>query len=396
MSRTVAAGALALLIGSSVALTAEAAGADGVLLLPVEHPGLAPSTVEALEEALRAEAKATLDSKLLPAPALELPDLQVAAGCADASAACLGKIGRILRAAHVVRVITQGSAAELRVRVIWVQSKSGRIQEAEATLYDVDPDSAGEFRWHVARAFGRDPGPLTGRIELHTSSKIGSLAGAELFVDDKPVPAGALQRLPVGEHRVEVRKAGFETFIWLGPVRGGRATPVAVHFEPKTTPAVPGPSAIPETPAIADPPPPTLGATPAQPDPPLSTEQAVEPAPQLVYTWVFGASALVAAGAATVLAVQTQKLEDEVTDLRLACKTPEDRDWDHDTCRSGRSRETIQFVVWGVSAALAGGAVAAFFLEDGPSLFDDEPSQAVVWGIAPTPGGVAGSLQVRF
>ncbi len=406
MSRSVLAWAIALSLIVSVVPRADAASARGVLVLPMDYEGLPEATLKVLNQALRAEAKRSLKAKLLPTPALSLPDLQVAAGCAGASVTCLGKIGRILRATWVVQAQIRGSAQNLRVQVQWVDTRNGKSGSADLSMQNVDADSATEFRWRVARALGRDPGPLTGAINLRTVSKSGSLRGAELLVDDRPVSAVALKTLAPGEHRIEVRQRGFETFIWMGKVRGGRTTHVAVDFRPKTAPP-----AVPSTPAISTPPiaaagpsdsarpGPTAAPTPpgpeAAPSAGVQTSPSADSGPRLVYTWIFGAGALVAAGAGTVLAVQTNKLNQDVNDdTPLFCKASTDPDWNSDTCRKGRSRQTAQFVTWGLVGALGVGAVVAFFLEDGPSVLSGEDDVAV--GFGPTSGGVAGSLRVRF
>lgn len=406
MSRSVVAWAIALSLIVSVVPRADAAPTRGVLVLPMAYEGLPEATLKALNRALRAEAKRSLKSKLLPTPALALPDLQVAAGCAGASVTCLGKIGRILRATWVVQAQIRGSAQKLRVQIQWVDTRNGKAGSADLSMQNVDADSVTEFRWRLARAFGRDPGPLTGAINLRTVSKSGTLSGAELLVDDRPVSAIALKTLAPGEHRIEVRQRGFETFIWMGKVRGGRTTHVAVDFRPKTaapavasTPAIPTPpiaTARPDDSASPAPEPaPSLGGPEAAPPAGVQGTRGPDTAPRLVYTWIFGAGALVAAGAGTVLAVQTRKLDqDTKDDTPLFCAESTDPDWNSDTCRKGRSRQTAQFVTWGLVGALGVGAVVAFFLEDGPSVLSGDDDVAL--GFGPTSGGVAGSLRVRF
>lgn len=373
------------------AVPGAASAATGVLVLPLEDGGLPASTAKALDAAVRAEVRASLPkSKLLPPPALSLSDLQIAAGCVDASPACLAGIGRTLRAGRVVRVVGRGSAEQWTLRVLSVNTKTARASSHEAVLAGVDEDSAAELRWHVATALGSEPAPLTGRIELYTASKVGSLAGAELLLDDARVPAGRLAKVSPGRHRVEVRQKGFETFIWLGQVRGGRTTRVAVRFDPKQSPPAPPP--VVETPPIA--------AAPAAPgsSPRAAPVEEVKPippeSPTLVYTWVFGAGAVAAATAATVLGLQTKGVERDVEAQRLACEGDNPVDKDSDLCRRGQRLEKVQFAVWAGAVALAGAAVAAFFLEDGPAIVSGNGNVTV--GVAPQPGGAAAALRVNF
>jgi hypothetical protein len=392
---------------------------QGVLVLSLEHEGLPAAIVKVLDAAVRDEVKASLPQyALLPPPALDLNEMQLAAGCVDASPTCLSSIGRTLGAARVVRVTTQGTAQRLKVKVLVVRTQSRKATSYDGELVGVDAESGPELRWHVAKGLGRDPGPLSGGIELYTASKVGALEGAEVFLDDTRVTPAALAALAPGKHRVAVHQQGFETFIWLGQVRPGRATRVGVVFEPKRVaaatppPPAPPPAAAPPPPPTVTRPPPVASAPPpgpppaAAPPPPPATPPpgVVTPGPargpRLLFTWVFAAGAVVAGSAGTIFAVQTQQAEREVNDAPLACYDETAVDWDHPTCQRGRSRELMQFVAWGATGAFAAAAVAAFFLEDGPELFsqtrDGGEGATVRVGVAPGPDGVAAGLRVDF
>jgi len=398
----------AVVLATLLAPSAATAAPRGVLVLPLEHQSLPTGTAEALNKAIRDEVKASLPRyKLLPPPALDLMEMQLAAGCVDASPTCLASIGRTLGAARVVRVVTRGTAERLQVKVLVVRTRNPKAFTYDAELTGVDEESVAEFRWHVAKGLGRDPGVLSGGMELYTASKVGALAGAELFLDDSKVEPAALANLTPGKHRLEVRQQGFETFIWLGQVRPGRSTRVGVVFEPKRVasspppPVAPPPPAPPPevTPPIKTAPPPVVKAPPPPVLPPPPPPVAPKEEPKLVFTWVFAAGTVLAASSGTIFGVRTLQADKEVDDIPLSCYSEDDVDWNHPVCKKGRSSMLIQWVSWGATAALGGATIAAFFLEGGPEYFskaDGEDEPTVRWGVAPGPDGVSASLQVDF
>ncbi len=389
MIRTAMTGVFAL--AAAFSGTAQAQGKpQSVLVLPLEHDGLNAQTAAALSAEMRKVARATFKGRLLPVPALDFADLQIAAGCIDPSAQCLSNIGRTLKAARVVRVLTQGSARRLQFKILVVRTKAGRGRNYEMTLNDVDAQSSGEFGWHLRKAFGGDPAPLTGGLKLYMASKLGNLQGAEIRVDDRTVITRALDRLTPGRHRIEIRQTGFETFIWMGDVRPLRVTRVPVRFEIKQVLAKAPPPSVELAPDTTPP----ITADPVDMGP--STESPAAPAasdrPRLVMTWVFGATSLVALSAGAIFAAQTQNLESRAVGLGLTCVAPDDG---HEVCVDGRARQTQQFIAWGAALGLGAAAVAAFFLEEGPEIVSRDSAKVSV-GLGPTRGGMAASLQVDF
>lgn len=401
----------AVVLATLLASSGAQAAPRGVLVLPLEHQNLPTGTATALNQAIRDEVKASLPRyRLLPPPALDLMEMQLAAGCVDASPTCLASIGRTLSAARVVRVVTRGTAERLQLKVMVVRTRNPKASTYDAELLGVDEESVPEFRWHVAKGLGSNPGALLGGMELYTASKVGALAGAELFLDDTKVEPAALANLTPGKHRLEVHQQGFETFIWLGQVRPGRTTRVGVVFEPKRVASAPPAEVSPPPPAEVTPPiestppvvsvPPPPPALPPPPPPPLPPPGQTE-APKLVFTWVFAAGTVLAASTATIFMVRTYQADQEVNKEphMIACREETDADWNSDVCRRGRSSLLIQWIAWGATAAFGGATIAAFFLEDGPEFFsktggEDEPT--VRWGVAPGPDGVSANLRVDF
>lgn len=387
MKRTALIGVFALAV--ALLPTAHAASkSKSILVLPFEHDGLKAETVDALSAEMRKVARSSLKGRLLPVPALEFSDLQIAAGCIDPSAQCLASIGRTLQAAHVLRVLTQGSNRRLQFKILVVRTKAGRGKNYEMTLTDVDAQSAGEFAWHLKKAFGGQPAPLTGGLKLYTASKVGTLEGADIRVDDQTVTVSGLDRLKPGRHRVEIRQTGFETFIWMGDIRPLRVTRVPVRFEPKQILAKVPPAALaPDTT-------PPITSTPLAAEPDAEAQVATSPSeePRLVMTWIFGATSLVALSAGAIFAAQTQNLEDRAVGLGLTCVAPNDG---NEVCVDGRARQTQQFIAWGAAVGLGAAAVAAFFLEDGPEIVSGD-SAKVSMGLGPTRGGMAASVLVEF
>ena len=352
---------------------AGAQSARRVMVLPLMTDFLSEGLARQLEEGVREEVGAAMPQYiLLPRPALDLTSLKVAAGCADDGPKCLALIGRTTGAQWVVQVSLQGRKDRARLLVQRVPSRrASQGSMYEAQLSDVGAASTRELRWHVATALGVRPAPLRGRIVLMTGSKVGSLQGARILLDDRRIPASGLEQVNPGRHRVEVRQTGFEPFVWSGAVRPGRDTPVRVRFVPRDV--------LPSAPPKA--PPPVVPTTVA------ATEESSGP----VWTWVLGAGAVVAAGTATVFGVQVLGLEADAEDDELDC---DGEHKDNSVCEDGRSRALLANITWGVAGALAVGAVVSYFIETSG---DDEPDAVTTtFGVAPTDDGVAASLQLTF
>ena len=378
---------LAVRLSVALLLSAPAlAEAQSLLVLRVEHDKLDAGLSRQIDGWVRDEAKKSLPKVvLLPPPALDFPDMQMAAGCADDSPACLASIGRTLGASQVLRVQVFGAPkkAELRVALVQVQASRGAVQSE--ILEDVGEASEAELRYHVAKALGAKPAPLTGKITL--VAEPGALDGAELFLDDKKVPRGALAKVEAGKHRLDVHQRDHEAFIWIGEVKGGRETVVQVELVPKR-PAPPVAVAVP--PPVERRPDAPSAAAAGAPEGPAA--QVFTPGPEedeggRVYTWVLAGSAAVAAGAGVVLGLRVLSQEDQVVREGLDCPGA---DYDAAGCASGRRTALFTNLAWGAAGGLAVGAVLAYFLEDAG---DD---QAVDLGVAPTSGGAHATFRLRF
>ncbi len=382
------------------AATPALAAKPAVLVLELETQGLPDGVGEALDAAMRAEVAEILGSErsLLPKPALDFDGMKLAAGCTDEGVGCLVVIGRTLGAAQVLQAVLAGSTERARASFTLVEVETEEVRRSAAELTSVDAASAAELRVHVAAAFGVRREPPTGAIVLSATVDLG---GAELLLDDKKIPPSLLSRVPPGEHRLELRKSGYETFIWVGAVRPGRPTQVAVNLtlSPVATRGMPP---IPGAPVdVAPPPDPAPGRAPAP------------PASGRLWTWVLGGAAVVAAGVGTAFGLRVMALESDLTEasarLSAACNDDptcvQTRSGEQTTvcafeeasrdCDAASSAATISTLAWVAAGGLAVGAVTAWFLEAPP----DEPPAArveVTAGVAPLPGGGAASVQLRF
>lgn len=375
-----------LTVVSGLAWPAEAQSRRTVLVLRLEHPGLSEGMVSRLEQAMRVRIKRVLSRyTLLPAPEIELAALQRAAGCVRNDRACLVSIGRTLDATQVVRVRLEGSRSRARLAIQRVRTRSGRASRYEAELGELDGQSPAELGWHMERAFGRNPPPLVGRVRLTAEGPSGTLEGAQIRLDERPVTIADLAFVPAGDRRIEVLQIGFEPFIWHGRVRPGRTTQVAVRWVPRSdTPAVGATTGgisegDAEAPDRTDPSPPPVAIAEADEQP---------PGPSYAATWILGSATLVAASASAVLAVTVLEREKDAEDEGLDCNGV---DRNADTCSAGRRQAVLTSIGWGVTAALGIATVTALIFE-WPSSDEDQ----VQVGVGPLPGGAAASFRLTF
>ena len=366
-------GWLWMLIVLVLSTPAEAQTRRSVLVLRLEHPGLGTDFAGKLEEAMRAGVKRALPRyTLLPAPEIELAALQRAAGCVTDDRLCLVGIGRTLDAAQVVRVRLEGTRDRARLTVERVRTRSGTAERYEAELGALDEHSPAEMAWHLERAFGRNIPPLVGRVDLVAQTEPERLQGAQLRLDDKPVTAEALEEVPAGDHKIEVRQIGFEPFIWHGGVRPGRTTRVEIRWVSRMEHA------------------PELALRPAPTSTAVGELTEESDGPDFAATWILGSATVIAATASTVLAVTVLKREKDAEEEGLDCQ---DLDRNHPTCSAGRRQALMTTIGWGVTGALAVATVTALVLEWPSSEAAEQPVQV---GLALTRGGAAASLSLAF
>lgn len=382
--------ALALASGWGSAHAAD----QSILVLPIEHGSLSAPLVKDLDRVARERAHAAFPgTTLMPAPALTVPDLLVAAGCAKASYTCFAGIGRTVGASQVVRVQVDGTAERAKLTVTHVRVASKRGSKHTASIDDL-PNAIAIFGWHVEKGAGGDPAPLTGQIKLLTQGGLGSLEGAELFLDDQRITPAALDKLAPGEHHLIVKQQGFESVHWRGAIEGGRTETVRVEFVPEKKAEPPPPP----------PPPPALATAPPPPPPPSNVitgpVDGEEPEFGLFYTLIFGGAAALVGAAWVWTKLDTLSIQREVEGPAVPgnCYWPGERDT-YELCQRGESREPV---LWGLgigAGALALTTLVALYLEwpDGtePGMETEAGSQVGV-SIAPTAGGAAAGLSLTF
>ena len=339
-----------------------------VLVLPLASDFLSEPLLRQLEEEMREEVASAMPKHIiLPRPALDLASMKVAAGCATDGPECLALIGRTTRAEWVVQVSLLGNQKRAMLLVRRVRSrKPTETPQYETELSDVGRASSKELRWHIATALGAQPPPLMGRISLQ-AGRAGALSGVTVLLDDRPIRKSDLHHINPGRHRIEVRREGFEPFVWMGVVRPGRATPIRVRLNRN--------------------PPPGRVSSDAVPPEVLAVEESSGP----LWTWILGAGAVVAAGTATVFGVQVIGLESDAESRPLDCNG---MDENADLCVDGRNRALMANITWGVAGALAVGAVIAYFVESDSD--SDDTTTATQFGISPTDGGVAAGVLLSF
>ncbi len=368
---------------------AHAQSSGRVLVLQLSSDFLSGSTAADLDRHLRKKLRAARPRRFLPKPAVDLASLQLVAGCGDDGPRCFALIGRTAQAASVVQVSIVGSAERARLLVRQVDSRTEALTTYKAGLRDVSGSSREEIAWHVATALGLRPAPLTGRVELTNDLQVGSLEGATVLLDDRIVLLSALEQMNPGRHRIEVRQDGFEPFVWIGMVRPGRNTKVPIRFVPRPRFGEDEEGAFADAPGAV---PPDRGSSPVAEAGPIAGADAIDDDSGPLWTWILGASALAAAGTATVFGVQVLSLESDAESAGLDC---DGDDRNADTCADGRSRALLSNVTWAVAGALAVSAVVAYFLEtDSPEA--DGAAMSTRVGVAPTQDGVSAAIEITF
>lgn len=371
----------ALLCG--VAPAAEAADWS-VLVLPVEQSGFDAQFVKDLDRVARERVKAAMpEASLMPAPALGVPDLLIAAGCAKASYACFAGIGRTVGATDVIRIQLEGTPKRANLIVTRVRVANKRGSKHEAKLQDFTVDAVEAYGWHVEKGAGGDPAPLTGRIKLLTAGGLGSLEGAELLLDDAKITRPALDTLVPGEHHLIIKQTGFESVHWRGRIEGGRTETVRVEFTPEKKAAPP-------------PPPPPVASAPPPTEPPITVTGPVDDEPEfgLFYTLIFGTLTAVSGAAIAYFGLKVLDLEKDTEAMRVNCvmapTTP--------ICEDGEQTEAITNVAIGVTAAFGIATIVALVLEwpDGSEPGMDEDGTELSLGVAPTGDGAAAAMMLRF
>ncbi len=368
-----------------MAFASSAQAADwSVLVLPVEQSSFDAQLGKALDAEARSRVKTAMpEATLMPAPALGVPDLLVAAGCAKANYACFAGIGRTVGATDVVRVQLEGTAKRVKLIVTRVRVANKRGSKHSATLKDFSMDALQVFGWHVEKGAGGSPAPLTGRIKLLTAGGLGSLDGAELFLDDQRITRPALDTLAPGEHHLIVKQTGFESVHWRGRIEGGRTETVRIEFVPEQKTAPPPP------PVASGPPPPT-GEPPVTVTGPVDGE---EPEYGLFYSLILGSLTVVAGASIAYLGLQVLSTEDKVVEMGANCEA----DPDQQICADGRQQAALTNVAIGVTVALGVATAVALIVEwpDG-SEPEMESGPEVSFGIGPTDGGAAAAMTLRF
>jgi hypothetical protein len=373
------------------------------LVLRLEAPRAFDATLVAkLDAAVRAQvAESSPGTKLLPPPALDLESMQVAAGCGSEGPGCLASIGEALGTREIIRAELSGTVAEAKLVLTIVRVKDQKARTAELELTAVDAGVVEELRWRVARALGDERPAPAGAI---------ALAGAdadhpdlELLLDDAKVPRSALASVAPGEHRLELRREGAGAQIWTGVVRPGRRVEVAVALV--GAPSIEG---LVRSETLNDA---AEGSPLAEVEASATTDAPRRPG--LLYTWALAGGAAVSTGLGIYFSVRQAGLESDLAaecdgatiEGRFVCQNPDYQSCaafpDRDVCRSGRTTQTATYVLFPLAGALAVGAVAAFFLEDGPALWAGDASNApgaLGWsaGVVPLEGGALGAVRGSY
>lgn len=199
---------------------------QGYALFRLDPLGIEPRIVEQLEHLLRVELERII-GPLPPRAAIERveaasPKLQ---GC-TADPACLAPLARALKATRVVAGNVGGLAGSYVINLKLVDGEGRELRRVTATLRGSPEELIAEVRVAAYRLVA--PERLVGAIAL-----LSDVPDAAVRLDGSELgrtPLGtAIERLPIGVHRLEVARAGFSSFAEEVPVRFEKTTQVVVH-----------------------------------------------------------------------------------------------------------------------------------------------------------------------
>ncbi len=191
---------------------------------------------------------------------------------------------------------------------------------------------------------------------------------AQVLVDGKPatLQEGRLFLDP-GQHSVVVRAAGYEERRADLKVDGGEQDQLSIELAVAE-------SVAPEA------------AQSRQPATDTTAGVSVAPRRKLLWTWVLGGAALAVGGTAVGLSLAAKSNSDDFQD---ACQGATYPARCHGLKRQGERQELLGWVGYGLSGALASGAITAFFLEGRP---EKRASTRTSWRVGPSSIAVRGTF----
>jgi hypothetical protein len=221
----------ALVLATCAGSRARAAGptppSHGYVLFRLDPLGIDPQIASQLQELLRAELGRVLGQSV---PSREAVD-KVALGSSrlqscTADPACLVPLAKAFKAAYVVAGNVGGLADSYVVNLKLVGEDGRELRRIAATMRGSPEELIAEIRVAAVRLVA--PERLTGAIEI-----ISDVPGAAVTLDGKPSGTtplvGALDKIPVGVHKLGVTREGFSSFEEDVPVRFEKTTQVVVR-----------------------------------------------------------------------------------------------------------------------------------------------------------------------
>jgi len=204
-------------------------------LFRLDALGIAPEIVEQLERILRVEVERALGQSLPSRAAVDQVAAQnpKLAGC-TANPACLTPLARALKASRVIAGNVGGLADSYLVNLKLAYEGGRELRRVSATLRGSPEELIDEIRVAAYRLVA--PERLVGAIAV-----LSDVPGAQVSLDGQPVGQtplpGALDKLSVGVHTLDVARDGFTPFTEQVPVRFEKTTQVVVHQSATTVAA---------------------------------------------------------------------------------------------------------------------------------------------------------------
>jgi len=197
------------------------------VLFRLDPLGIDPQIALQLEALLRAELGRVAGQTLPTRDAVEKVALASARlqNC-TASPECLQPLARAFKATRVVAGNVGGLADSYVVNLKLVGEDGRELRRVAANMHGSPEELISEIRVAAVRLIA--PERLTGAIEI-----LSDVPGAAVTLDGNPVGTtplvGALDKIPVGVHKLSVAREGFSSFDEDVPVRFEKTTQVVVR-----------------------------------------------------------------------------------------------------------------------------------------------------------------------
>jgi hypothetical protein len=230
--------ALLVVLGGSAVARAQ----TSVAVLGFEPIEVPEDVAVQVTQALRARA---IQARLRVLPGKPLVEMKLVFGCLDEAPGCMSQIGTSLGARKLLYGAVRKSRVGYAVTIKLLDAARGRIENQQT--------------YQLSRADARDPALIRGHVDewfvavtgIQSTGKLrvtASVAGAKVFIDDRPIGTVAgpervvIVSVPPGRHDVAVEARNYQRFTAVVRVSPGETLEVSAYLEREAGHGLPGPT----------------------------------------------------------------------------------------------------------------------------------------------------------